>query len=277
MKEKRHPDRVPRVRSARAPSGQTEMKYWPKKAAECASILETVFSFSPYGIAFISPDLVFRVANQNFAQLSRRPLDQIADRPAGEVVADWEGQIEHVFQEVRQTGKPFHSEAYPFTIKDQPERGLTCWDVTIAPSHDSGGNFFGWLLMLREVTERVRAEEDRERLLDEVQRRVAELDATLNSMAEGVVVYDSAGKIERVNAAAERILGHWQDHRGLSFTEWLGLVRVETAEGNQVAPERFPPTKALRGEAVAGVMLKIQRPDGAEVWISTSAAPIRTP
>src|SRR5512141_2564534 len=58
-----------------------------------------------------------------------------------------------------------------------------------SPLRDSEGRIVGAVAVGRDVTAQRAATAERERLLSEVQRRAAELTATLSSIADGVVLY----------------------------------------------------------------------------------------
>ena len=75
-----------------------------------------------------------------------------------------------------------------------------------APITDRTGQITGAVLVFHDVTERRRVEEERERLLVALQRQTAELDAILDSIADGLAISDGTGKVTRTNAAAERLL-----------------------------------------------------------------------
>ncbi len=152
---------------------------------------------------------------------------------------------------------------------------------------------------LRYAIERKRAEEERERLMHELQeanqllaasnllaremaeaaeRRAAELKAIINSVTDGIVTYLPNGRVELANAAANRMFGKPIDeHRRLSIEDWDRELGLHNADGSPVGRENLPSQRALRGETVIGVPMIIRRPDGTETWVSASAAPIRSP
>ncbi|MHB0869419.1 MAG: sensor histidine kinase [Chloroflexota bacterium] len=146
-----------------------------------------------------------------------------------------------------------------------------------------------------ENAERRRAEEERERLLAEVQQanqqlaaailrerelaqeseqRAVELDATIASVADGLMTFGAGGEILHVNPAAERMLGFSPEQEHLLLSEWLALLHLETPDGKPIPLEELPPQRALRGETTRGVVAVIHPPTGKTLWVSVSAAPI---
>lgn len=121
----------------------------------------------------------------------------------------------------------------------------------------------------RDITARKMVEAERERLL-------AELDATINSITDAVIIYRPKGEILRMNPAAEKLLGYSPELRRKPLRERLSRLRLETPEGKP-----FPMEECLRrvfegkGE-MKGAFNVIHHPDGRTFWLSSSAAPIFT-
>ena len=122
--------------------------------------------------------------------------------------------------------------------------------------------------------DRRKAEQEREQLFFELQRRVAELDATLNAVADGLIIYSVAGEILLDNPAARRLLdgilleAEYSDH-----PYWLSR-NATTPDGKRLAPEDAPGARAARGETVTGEVLIFRHKDGTEIYVSVTAAPI---
>ncbi len=120
-----------------------------------------------------------------------------------------------------------------------------------------------------------KAEEDRENLLREIEHRAGELDATIHSIADALVIYGPDGEVLRLNPAAENLFSDASDDRNHSVAERLEGFQMRTPEGRTIHPKEGPAQRALKGEATYGTVLSMQRIDGKTIWISTSAAPIR--
>ncbi|TAK36601.1 MAG: PAS domain-containing protein [Chloroflexota bacterium] len=185
-----------------------------------ASLLSAIFQHSPDGMAFIDTDLVILAANKTFAEQIRVPLDQITGQPGDQIIAGWTERVGHIYREVRDTGEPFKFEAYPFIFQDQPERDTTYWDSSISPVCGANGTFLGWLLLQREVTERVRSERERERLLEEAEAQREMLQKMIENAPAGIAVLRGRDLIfEVVNASLQAIA---------PYREFVGKTVVET-------------------------------------------------
>lgn len=180
-------------------------------------------------------------------------------------------------------GEPLTGERLPLerTLKRQeafsgvelsmvcPERGGIVLSVNIAPCFDDEGNLEGAVEDFIDITERRRAEAEREELL-------AELEATIFAIPDGVMIYDPTGKIQRMNPAAEKMLGYTEEEKEKPFEERVAKFRVTAPDGS---PFPFIETmaKVFRGETIHNVQAVLHRPDGTTLWMSNSAAPVRTP
>ena len=129
-----------------------------------------------------------------------------------------------------------------------------------------------------DISERKQAEQERERLLQEVEERAVELDASLDSIADGVIIFAPDGTIERINATGERLTGFRAGMTARPMEPGLAIPGMQTPEGEDVPLESMPAIRALRGETVRGQLLVFQPPLVPQpVWVSISAAPLELP
>jgi PAS domain S-box-containing protein len=137
---------------------------------------------------------------------------------------------------------------------------------------DAAGHLLRSMAVIQDVTERVRAEEERARLLAEVQRQAAELSATLAAMTDGVLVLDRAGNILRSNEAAGRLLGYTPGEAPGTETR---VYRVQA--GQELLPLEEPLIARVLhyGEIVCNLMMAVlPSPNAPLTWLSVGTAPI---
>lgn len=103
-------------------------------------------------------------------------------------------------------------------------------------------------------------------------RRAAELDAVLDSIADGLVISNRENEFERANATALRLLGELSPG-----SDWLQRFTARDEAGRELGAETLPPVRALRGEVVHAEELRLERRGerAPAIWLSVSAAPIR--
>ena len=165
-----------------------------------------------------------------------------------------------------------------------------------APLRDPSGRVVGAVAVGRDITERKRAEAERERLLEQLkdsnakltettlgavrlreqaERRAEELDTILSAIGDGLIIYGPKLEVERMNAAAESMLGFTVEQwRAFSPAQRVRSLRVETPAGEPISPEEMPGARALRGETVTNYQKMVHRPDGRTLHLLNSTAPI---
>jgi PAS domain S-box-containing protein len=169
--------------------------------------------------------------------------------------------------------------------------------LSLSPVRDGDGRITGFSTIARDITDRKRAEVEREQLLqqtravnqqviqagirnkelaEEAERRAAEMEAVLNSITDGIVVCDRRGRTVRINAAAQRMLELSGDDLGLPVEKQARLAHLETPEGNPFPAEQLPAVRALRGETVDEVLMVVRKSSERALWLAVSAAPVCT-
>ena len=163
------------------------------------------------------------------------------------------------FGRVALTGRPEHFEAFAAAV------GVWFEVSAFRPAPNQYACTFS------DITERKRAEE----ALRESEERHREL---FETMAQGVVYQDAAGKITSANPAAERILG-------LSLNQMQGRTSVDPQwetlheDGSAFPGETHPAMIALKiGKTVSNIIMGVYHPgQDTHVWININAVPLFRP
>jgi len=113
-------------------------------------------------------------------------------------------------------------------------------------------------------------EEERAR----ARREALRFGAVLDQMADGVVIVDHTGRVERFNKAAEELLG--SEIHGLTLEEWPSRFNLGTEDGRPLPPSDFPLLRALRGDRIRRGMFMVRSNWGTERHLACSAGPIVT-
>jgi signal transduction histidine kinase len=129
---------------------------------------------------------------------------------------------------------------------------------TGTPLYDDAGHITGAVEMLHDVTVEATLRSQVQRLL-----------TTIESVQDGVIIFDLSGRLLVLNAAMRRILGRDQappraNAPDLHLIDLARSLNVRDAYGAPLAREQWPLSKVLRGETHAGA-------EAVDVWISPAA------
>ncbi len=115
-------------------------------------ILETVMKNTETHLAYLNNDFNFVMVNPTYAEGSGHTTEELIGKNHFDLFPNKENEA--VFRRVRDSGKAVEFHAKPFVYADQPERGVTYWDWTLAPIKDHAGKVKGLVLSLVDITHR---------------------------------------------------------------------------------------------------------------------------
>jgi PAS domain S-box-containing protein len=165
-----------------------------KESAERSRLLEAIFANTLTSIVLLDRDFNFIRANEAYARACAR---EVSDFPGHNYFELYPSAAQAIFEDVVRTRKPFQTYARPFAFPDHPDWGVSYWDWTLVPILDSAGEVGFLVLTLNDVSERAKAEAERQKLASAVEQTDV-----------GVMIVNRQGVIEFVNAALERIVGY---------------------------------------------------------------------
>jgi PAS domain S-box-containing protein len=234
-------------------------------AERSLSLLDTVFSTAPIGLALVDRDLRFVRVNETFAAFNNRPLDELVGRSVPEILDELglpEERIVPTYRHVLSTGTPVLDHDLRTDAADAPTR---FWNASFTPVLHADGSVTGVIVTVADVTERralLEAERDARTRADFLARAGTILDAsldyeeTLRSVAQiaipevadwcAVSVLDESGILQEVAVAhvddRQREIGHELSRRFPADPEsasgTYGVARTgETAYVREVTDE----------------------------------------
>ena len=239
-----------------------------------AEVLNTL----PLGVVVLDERLIVQKANSTFAGFVGRQPEMLAGRGLYEASAGL-AQLREIVEDVRRTRRPFVSYGLPLELtarKRETERdGGAFWDIVLWPTSERSSARGDLILLMSEVSKRVRAEKLATVAFASERARAAELESIIKQMNEGVVIVDSRG-LYRVNPAAMTILGkrRAEFRDGVdALIEDIGLRSI--ADEHTLTAEENPLRGALdRGEQFISERAKIIRGDGQTRVLAVSATPL---
>ena len=222
----------------------------------------------------ISPDMiVFKDRDRRFKAASRAYCESVAGRPQAELIGrrvedilPAEQAASIIADEERQlaSGHDVETEEQRYVLTDGREHVLS---MTRCVLRDANGEFDGFLVQARDVTEKDRA-------LEALRQKEEEVRLLIESTSEGIFGMDGKGCITFANAAAARLLGY--RHAG----ELVGLPAHATMHHTHADGSTYPVEDCLIGKAMAqglGMTCESEvywRRDGSCFPVSYSSAPL---
>ena len=234
-------------------------------------LFQSVIENAPAGIVILRGDtLQARWVNATYKLFLDDPYRgmDLVGVPASSFLPNFhESGVAAIFRQVAASGEPFLNPEYEFVGF---ARGVTYWHWALIPLPTESGGVPDLMLIAFEVTEQVRARRHVESL-------AAELDASINAVVDGLIIYNPQGEIVRMNVVAERMFHFSASDRALSISQRWTDYPVKLADGSPCAPEKLPPALALQGHAVQGMVLVFPQASGTPLWVTASAGPMYAP
>ncbi len=243
------------------------------QSAFIAEVLDSL----PLGVVVLDANLIVRKVNSTFARFVGRDAAQLTGRGLYEAAAGL-AVMSEVVEDVRRTRRAFVNYGLPIELVTQTDRSESAdkhWDVILWPTTERTGERGDLILILSEVSKRVRAEKLATAAFAAEKARAAELASVINQMDEGVVIVDERGRY-RVNPAAARILHRQPGEFRDGVDALIADMALRDLQGNVLPANETPLGRALeQGEHVSGEHLQIVRGVGEEEGVlAVSATPL---
>ena len=141
---------------------------------------------------------------------------------------------------------------------------------------DDGGQIYGGVSVVHDVTRRRETELETRRLVSDLKKQTQLMEAVLENMNEGVVVADSEGHVLLSNRRTKQIVG--KEVADSTPSDWSSEYGVFFPDKKTSVPSgRLPLARAFQGEVVDEMELFLRNeghPEGA--YVNASACPLWT-
>ena len=239
-------------------------------AARAAGLLGAAFQASPVGLALLAgPRLLFLEANRAYRALLPEPGRDPLGRTFEEVWAGADPTMRDAARIALETGVASHRPDLAHPAGAGPRR------LSFHAERVESGGRVAVLLSTWETTAYAQARHAAEEAAERALGRAAEWEA-IDAIADAVFLFGPGGRVLRRNGAASRLLDGREPALapGAGPGAGLGLLR---RDGGPLPPAEDPVSRALSGETVHGVHLRLGLRAGRVAWVVAGAAPIRTP
>lgn len=260
-----------------AMASQLEAKFGELR--EQSRFTEEVLDSLPLGVAVVDANLIVCKTNPTFGAFVGRESGTLRRRGLYEAAAGL-AKLSDVIEDVRRTRKPFVSFGLPLDLlpRNSAPSGESdaqkYWDITIWPNSVNAARRGDLILVLSDVTKRVRAEKLSTAAFASEKMRAVQLQGVINQMNEGVVIIDRQMRY-KINPAAARIMGRPAGDFPDGANALCEELIMRDVNGRQLAPEETPFWRALeKREEIEGEEYKMTQAGGETRVIAVSATPL---
>jgi PAS domain S-box-containing protein len=243
------------------------------------AFIEEVLDGLPLGLAVLDERLIVRRANSTFARSVNRDTSSLSGRGLYEAAAGM-AVLSDIVEDVRRTRKPFVTYGLPLNLvarnpdEASETEAASFWDVMIWPTSARSAGRGDLILILSEVSKRVRAEKLATAAFASERTRAAELEGIINQMNEGVIIINRQG-LYRVNPAGAKIIGRAPAEFRDGAQALIADMAFRSLDGRNLSAEEHPLWRALeRREHLSGEQLEIVQADGERRVVAMSATPL---
>jgi PAS domain S-box-containing protein len=118
----------------------------------------------------------------------------------------------------------------------------------------------GMAVLSRDISERERAEWERDELVERLRTERGQLQAILASMEEAVGIWSPAGELLDVNEATVRMHGFSNKEEMRRSLSDFAEVELRTLDGRLLPMDEWPAAKVIRGESFASWEVEVRLP-----------------
>lgn len=212
------------------------------------------------------PDHRLEFCNQEFRR--RLAGREMVGKTLREALPDLAGQgFFEAVDGVYVSGEAFEGRELPAAMDwdGSGRQSVRYFHVLIQPVRDRRGVVDGTMILILDFTARVRAVAETERL-------AAEQAATLQHLAEGLLLIDRSGTVTYMNDAARAMLG--RDVVGTHVESARTSEYIKAADGTPYSPATTGVNRALHaGEITRNINLKVAR-GGEELMVQSTISPV---
>jgi PAS domain S-box-containing protein len=145
-----------------------------EQARRQLSYIEAIYATAPVGLCFVDNNLTYLSMNERLAEISGKSVEEHIGRTVREVVPEAADVIEPFLRHVIDTGEPVLNVEHCVAV-DAHAEAARHFIASFYPIKNGGGRVLGVNVVVMDITQRKKIEEDLERLL--LQEKAARADA----------------------------------------------------------------------------------------------------
>ncbi len=245
-----------------------------RRQQESLALLNTLLDSAPVGFALFDRNERYVLLNNALAAINGKPISEHIGRTMREVLHETDSEFERRLQEVWRTGEA----SGEFVLSDQSDGGtrfclVSLYPVRIENAGLTSSELLGVGAIVLDISERIRDEEEKTRLVIELENERSRLEAVLQQMPSAVIIAEApSGRLLLGNAQVDRVIG--QRVALDKITDYRNY-RAFWPNGHQLQAQEWPLARAIEtGEIVKDEEVLLPGDGGSRV-LRVTASPIR--
>ncbi|MCZ0898454.1 PAS domain-containing protein, partial [Microcoleus sp. HI-ES] len=238
--------------------------------------IEAIYASAPIGLCFLDTELRFVRLNDWLAEINGVPAAAHIGKTLREILPEMADDLEPLYRQVIETKVPLQQLEVCRTNSAQPGVEQD-WLLSVYPLSAEDDRVLGVNVTVHEITERKATKKEIERLNQELERRVNELESILDAVPVGITIADDPQcKVIRANRFAQSMLIVPPDTNVSGTGEQAAALPFRRfRNGEEIPGEQLPMQLAVaNGVEVRDVEIQMVRSDGAAFDWLVNAVPL---
>ena len=238
--------------------------------------IEAIYASAPIGLYFIDTELRFVRINDRLAEINGIPAAAHIGKTLREILPEQADNLEPLYQQVIATKVPLEQLEIHGENSAQPGVDRT-WLLSLYPLTSEDDRVLGVNVTVHEITDRQARKKEIQRLNQELERRVNELQSILDAVPVGIAIADDPQcQVIRANGFAQSMLTVGPDTNVSASGEQAELLPFKLfSNGLEIPPAELPMQRAVAsGVEVRDVEIQMVRSDGATFDWLMNAVPL---
>jgi PAS domain S-box-containing protein len=226
--------------------------------------IEAIYASAPIGLCFIDTDLRFVRINSRLAEINGVPAAAHIGKTLREILPEQADDLEPLYRQVIDTKVPVEQLEIGGGNSAQPGVERT-WLLSLYPLKAQDDRVLGVNVTVHEITDRKARKKEIQRLNQELERRVNELQLILDAVPVGIAIArDAQCHVIRTNKFAQSMLTVQPDANVSASGDEAALLPFKLfSNGQEIGPAELPMQRAAAsGAPVRDAEFQMVRSDG---------------
>ncbi len=253
----------------------TQARELARGQQESLALLNTLLESAPVGFALLDHQSRYVLVNDALAHINGKSVAQHLGQTVAQVTGEHESEFERRLSQVWRDGKA--SGEFVLTDEKAGEQRfclVSLYPVRIEREGEAAAETLGVGAIVVEISERVRDEQEKSRLVGELESERGRLEAVLQQMPSAVIIAEApGGRLLLGNEQVNRVLG--MPYKAVGSVGEYEYYRGYWLDGRKIETDEWPMARALaRGEIIKDEEFVVRNEDGNRV-VRITASPIR--